>query len=295
MSIGIMVHAPFPPIGVQHGDTGLRQSLDAGYSGAGVEQLGLPSVRPALPFAIADTAIAASLEVARSLPFLVGYVACGLPPVVLAFRSICMATRFAALVFALLGRFSCSIFPALRPVSARVGRAVASLNSHPTSARIELLVLFVISLHPIYTAKTTILEGLGLARFIAVTADNLQTLAVLLWRSSMTTSTPPASRPEAGIVPTAPVPIELISYDLSADGGAERGEAGGVCVICLSGLVHGEELARLPCGHIFHEPCIRQWIKAKPSCPLRCQLAETLGRPSEVQAEHGSTAARSAP
>uniref|UniRef100_M4BJC9 RING-type E3 ubiquitin transferase n=1 Tax=Hyaloperonospora arabidopsidis (strain Emoy2) TaxID=559515 RepID=M4BJC9_HYAAE len=40
------------------------------------------------------------------------------------------------------------------------------------------------------------------------------------------------------------------------------------CVICLSQLQSGvDEFVTLPCGHQFHLPCIRSWLKLRSTCP----------------------------
>ncbi|KAL3661030.1 hypothetical protein V7S43_014046 [Phytophthora oleae] len=39
------------------------------------------------------------------------------------------------------------------------------------------------------------------------------------------------------------------------------------CVICLSELQNGDEFVSLPCGHQFHLPCIRSWLKLRSTCP----------------------------
>ncbi|CAI5721808.1 unnamed protein product [Peronospora destructor] len=40
------------------------------------------------------------------------------------------------------------------------------------------------------------------------------------------------------------------------------------CVICLSALQSGvDEFVALPCGHQFHLPCIRSWLKLRSTCP----------------------------
>ncbi|CAH0488927.1 unnamed protein product [Peronospora farinosa] len=40
------------------------------------------------------------------------------------------------------------------------------------------------------------------------------------------------------------------------------------CVICLSELQSDvEEFVALPCGHQFHLPCIRSWLKLRSTCP----------------------------
>ena len=37
------------------------------------------------------------------------------------------------------------------------------------------------------------------------------------------------------------------------------------CDICMQPLTG--KLASTPCGHVFHEPCITEYLKYKPQCP----------------------------
>ena len=55
-----------------------------------------------------------------------------------------------------------------------------------------------------------------------------------------------------------------------ADDKSVKVEAGGAdCLICLQAFTEGEELVLLPCGseHTFHEGCVMQWLRQKPTCP----------------------------
>eukprot|EP00002_Diphylleia_rotans_P001713 TRINITY_DN10968_c0_g1_i3.p1 TRINITY_DN10968_c0_g1~~TRINITY_DN10968_c0_g1_i3.p1 ORF type:complete len:126 (-),score=14.53 TRINITY_DN10968_c0_g1_i3:276-653(-) len=36
------------------------------------------------------------------------------------------------------------------------------------------------------------------------------------------------------------------------------------CIICWEAIGHGKSL---PCGHFFHETCIRRWLIQNPICP----------------------------
>lgn len=46
------------------------------------------------------------------------------------------------------------------------------------------------------------------------------------------------------------------------------------CVICLEPLVLGEQANRIPCGHLFHEHCIKDWLRTSNQCPVcRYELA----------------------
>ena len=40
------------------------------------------------------------------------------------------------------------------------------------------------------------------------------------------------------------------------------------CTICESALVNRGHLSSLPCGHVFHEQCINQWLDVKCECPI---------------------------
>eukprot|EP00434_Breviolum_minutum_P037356 symbB.v1.2.033120.t1/scaffold4071.1/size45255/7 len=41
------------------------------------------------------------------------------------------------------------------------------------------------------------------------------------------------------------------------------------CPICLEGINEAEE-CRLPCGHLFHETCLKRWFQVSSVCPYRC-------------------------
>lgn len=42
------------------------------------------------------------------------------------------------------------------------------------------------------------------------------------------------------------------------------------CSICLSDFCDGEQVARLPCLHLFHQECCQSWFANKACCPV-CQ------------------------
>jgi len=43
------------------------------------------------------------------------------------------------------------------------------------------------------------------------------------------------------------------------------------CAICLEDFCDGEELMRLPCLHLFHSGCCRDWLRRQAKCPF-CNL-----------------------
>jgi len=61
-------------------------------------------------------------------------------------------------------------------------------------------------------------------------------------------------------------------------------EGNGECPICMDSLTPFDEnkispdeynVCQLPCGHCFHESCIKTWLKREPRCPL-CKTSYTL-------------------
>ena len=60
------------------------------------------------------------------------------------------------------------------------------------------------------------------------------------------------------------------------DGDGEGGEGGeegsgeevDKCTICLCEFDDGEEVRRLPCMHLFHVPCVDQWLSLNKRCPI---------------------------
>ena len=46
------------------------------------------------------------------------------------------------------------------------------------------------------------------------------------------------------------------------------GEDNKKCVICLEEFTPKEKVTSLPCIHLFHTPCIKNWIKNNNTCPI---------------------------
>ena len=40
------------------------------------------------------------------------------------------------------------------------------------------------------------------------------------------------------------------------------------CIICMEEFIDNEKVNLLPCGHIFHINCIKQWLLKTKSCPF---------------------------
>jgi Ring finger domain len=52
--------------------------------------------------------------------------------------------------------------------------------------------------------------------------------------------------------------------------GVVLAEGEDVCAVCLDELRFADTVRRLPCEHIFHSLCIRQWLRRKNACPCCC-------------------------
>ena len=45
------------------------------------------------------------------------------------------------------------------------------------------------------------------------------------------------------------------------------------CIICMDFFSNNDNTIYLPCIHLFHEDCIKEWCKRNPICPLcKCDI-----------------------
>lgn len=66
---------------------------------------------------------------------------------------------------------------------------------------------------------------------------------------------------------------EILTHDpLGEDTRTDKAstDSGLTCVICLDYLEAGEQVAKLPCRHLFHADCVTGWLANHGSCPMRC-------------------------
>lgn len=40
------------------------------------------------------------------------------------------------------------------------------------------------------------------------------------------------------------------------------------CIICITDIEKGSDTLLIPCGHMFHEPCIKSWLDKHNTCPV---------------------------
>lgn len=69
----------------------------------------------------------------------------------------------------------------------------------------------------------------------------------------------------------------------------------GTCIICREEMSQGGSNKKLPCGHVFHLPCLRSWLERQQNCPT-CRanvLTPSTQRPqgAEAPAANGVPAA----
>lgn len=55
--------------------------------------------------------------------------------------------------------------------------------------------------------------------------------------------------------------VVVTNYDLLDEANRE-------CCICFADINLGDRLTRLPCGHLYHRPCISQWLRKHCTCPV---------------------------
>lgn len=68
------------------------------------------------------------------------------------------------------------------------------------------------------------------------------------------------------------------------------------CIICQDPIKAGQLARALPCSHLFHTACLREWMADRPACPI-CRAPIPLGRRTvptgSVQARQGVSASPS--
>jgi len=85
------------------------------------------------------------------------------------------------------------------------------------------------------------------------------------------TGPPPASQKAIRQLPT----IQVAAQDLMDESNRE-------CCICFEDHEVGNKLTRLPCGHLFHGPCINQWLLKHCTCPVCRYELETDDKEYEI-------------
>ncbi|OEL17106.1 hypothetical protein BAE44_0021875, partial [Dichanthelium oligosanthes] len=75
-----------------------------------------------------------------------------------------------------------------------------------------------------------------------------------------------------------------------AGGGGDVADDRDLCVICVTPYEAGDPCSVLPgCAHMFHKPCVAQWLRRKTTCPL-CRA--TVGVPDPPRRQAGGKGLR---
>lgn len=72
--------------------------------------------------------------------------------------------------------------------------------------------------------------------------------------------------------------ISVERFQIAGESSGHRPESAVQCMICLSEFETGELLRRLPCTHVYHQPCIDEWLHRCTDCPLCKTNVETAFR-----------------
>lgn len=54
-----------------------------------------------------------------------------------------------------------------------------------------------------------------------------------------------------------------------------------LCTVCQDAPTAGAACARLPCGHVFHDECVKPWLDAHDTCPVCRSRLIASGSPAE--------------
>ncbi|EGS23421.1 uncharacterized protein CTHT_0001100 [Thermochaetoides thermophila DSM 1495] len=143
-------------------------------------------------------------------------------------------------------------------------------SSPPRQVLSLILALSLLTRTPLTPEEGAILRGdepttpAALHRILARLVEEAQVLAAQLQPAPIG-GAPPAS--EAALERCLR-PRKLEKELLGLETGDETKEEGVTCVVCVEEMRLGEEVAVLPCRHVFHGQCIGQWLALHNTCPV---------------------------
>jgi len=62
--------------------------------------------------------------------------------------------------------------------------------------------------------------------------------------------------------------LSVVTLEQTTDEQEWTEDQGEQCMVCLCDVEKGEVVRRLPCEHMFHSACIREWLQRNACCPL---------------------------
>ncbi|KAH9450776.1 hypothetical protein Pst134EB_018291 [Puccinia striiformis f. sp. tritici] len=102
------------------------------------------------------------------------------------------------------------------------------------------------------------------------------------YNAALTTWTPHERMVENGEAQKIRSNIGQQSPSLASEGQNDREteDLDEMCAVCLAEYERGEQLLQLEkCQHLFHQPCIEEWLKFRGTCPM-CRSALLYSEPN---------------
>uniref|UniRef100_A0A182P509 RING-type E3 ubiquitin transferase n=1 Tax=Anopheles epiroticus TaxID=199890 RepID=A0A182P509_9DIPT len=85
--------------------------------------------------------------------------------------------------------------------------------------------------------------------------EGIDTIVTQLLNQMDNTGPPPLEKERIAEIPTVTINEEQVERKLQ-------------CSVCFEDFVVGESVRKLPCLHVYHEPCIIPWLELHGTCPI---------------------------
>uniref|UniRef100_A0A182Q7P1 RING-type domain-containing protein n=1 Tax=Anopheles farauti TaxID=69004 RepID=A0A182Q7P1_9DIPT len=85
--------------------------------------------------------------------------------------------------------------------------------------------------------------------------EGIDTIVTQLLNQMDNTGPPPLEKERIAEIPTVTITEEQVERKLQ-------------CSVCFEDFVVGESVRKLPCLHVYHEPCIIPWLELHGTCPI---------------------------
>ncbi|XP_041761162.1 E3 ubiquitin-protein ligase Iruka [Anopheles merus] len=85
--------------------------------------------------------------------------------------------------------------------------------------------------------------------------EGIDTIVTQLLNQMDNSGPPPLEKERIAAIPTVTISEEQVERKLQ-------------CSVCFEDFVVGESVRKLPCLHVYHEPCIIPWLELHGTCPI---------------------------
>ncbi|XP_050071942.1 E3 ubiquitin-protein ligase Iruka [Anopheles maculipalpis] len=97
--------------------------------------------------------------------------------------------------------------------------------------------------------------------------EGIDTIVTQLLNQMDNTGPPPLEKERIAQIPSVTISAEQVDQKLQ-------------CSVCFEDYVVGEPVRKLPCLHVYHDPCIIPWLELHGTCPIcRSSLSPEDGHP----------------